>query len=589
VCAVLVCGAVYAAVCIGVGTLLQRFLRMEPGPLESFWLGLAALAAFLEAYHLARAVDGSVAVALLVIGAAGFSGLSLARIVEAARRAGSWTCAIYAVLLVVIALRAATPCKFFDTGLYGAETVRWVSTYHVVPGLANLEGRFGFNSSVFLFLALLHHGVLVPLSYRVFDALLVAVLLARVAAACVRIGRGKSNSRQDWFLAILSFPLIYRVFESSIIADLVSTDTDLPALVAALAAIGYLFSALEARPLPSPDAEPDRGSSAVREKLLYAAALFAVAAAFKLSMAVLAGTGWLLGLIRLRSLKSPARGPRLSWPSYAGIPAAVVIPWIAHGLILSGYPFYPSGLFGIPVEWRLPLPSVRSVSTGIRDWARLPHGTLDEATGLHWIGSWFRNNHGDRADFAFPILIAMAGMVLILCGLQRRADAGVAQPAMRRYEGLWLLIPVACGLVFWFVQAPALRFGQAALWGAAAILGAYGIGGLPGKNVKTARWVLAALVLAEVWSIHPRTLWQESFASLADVRQFSPLPPPNVSTMKTRYGLRVNVALTDGQTWESELPSSAYFNPTLRLRRPGDLSAGFVSDGLPPNAEWTGP
>jgi hypothetical protein len=586
---VLLCGAVYAVVCMGIGTLLQRFLGMELSPLESFWLGLAAMAAFLEAYHLVRPVDGIIVVALLLVGAAGFSGGSLSRIVAAARRAGPWTCGIYAVLLVVVALRAATPCKFFDTGLYGAETVRWVSTYHVVPGLANLEGRFGFNSSVFLFLALLHHGALVPLSYRVFDALLVAVLLAPVAAACVRIARGASNSIQDWFLAILSFPLIYRVFESSIISDLVSTDTDVPALVVSLAAISYLSSALEAWPSPSPDAEPDRGSSALREKLLYAAALFAVAAAFKLSMAVLAGTGWLLGLIRLRSLKSPAPETGPSWPSYAGIPAAVVIPWMVHGLILSGYPFYPSGLFGIPVEWRLPLPSVRLVSTGIRDWARLPHATVHEAAGLRWISSWYRNNHGDRAEFVFPILIAMAGMALILWGLQRRADARVVQPAMRRYAGLLLLIPVACGLVFWFVQAPALRFGQAALWGAAAILGAYGIGGLAGKNVKIARWALAALVLGEVWSIHPRTLWQESFAPLADVRQFSPLPPPNVSTMKTRYGLRVNVALTDGQTWESELPSSAYFNPTLRLRRPGDLSAGFVSDGLPPNAEWTGP
>jgi hypothetical protein len=39
----------------------------------------------------------------------------------------------------------------FDTGLYYLTTIRWAQDYPVVPGLANLHTRLGFNQSLFLF------------------------------------------------------------------------------------------------------------------------------------------------------------------------------------------------------------------------------------------------------------------------------------------------------------------------------------------------------------------------------------------------------------------------------------------------------
>ena len=36
-----------------------------------------------------------------------------------------------------------------DTGLYHAQAIRWIEEYGVVPGLANLHSRFGYNSASF--------------------------------------------------------------------------------------------------------------------------------------------------------------------------------------------------------------------------------------------------------------------------------------------------------------------------------------------------------------------------------------------------------------------------------------------------------
>jgi hypothetical protein len=588
---VLLCGALCAATCMGIGAFVGRWSAAEAGAVEMFWLGLSAVIALLELYHLLRPIDAAIGLALLIVGSLGFIiyGLPL-RLLQEIRRTGPWTSSIYAAALAVIALRSASSCKFYDTGLYGAQAVRWMATYPVVPGLANLHGRLGFNSSVLLSMAVLRHGVAEPLTYRVFDGLVLAILLASVIAAAARLIRGDSNSSTDWFAAILLFPLLYCIFESSETADLVGTDTDLPTMLVCLAAIGYLFSALHANGSSSGE-----HLASVSSKLVCADALFSLAAVFKLSMVVLAGTGWLLTFIKWQSLRSARTAKRIDWLGFLGIPVAIVVPWVAHGLILSGYPFYPSSLFGVPVEWRVPAPSVRLVAAGVRSWARTPHATLTDSAGVHWIGVWFHGVRADRAEFLFPVLITIVGSLLILWEENQK-------PSGWNYPGLWLLIPMILALVFWFVQAPALRFAQAELWGTACILGGYGITRFveihPRINLfPMARFLVASILMAAVWSLYPRTLWQKSFAPLAEVRQFSALPLPDVRPMETLYGVRVYVPrLSDtwwdgsrthgGQTWDSPLPSSRYLNETLRMRQPGDLGSGFISNGLPQGAEW---
>lgn len=590
VCAALLCGAAAALVCMGIGAWVEKLLKVRnAGPLESFWFGLAGMATILETYHLVRPIDAAIGLFLFAAGAVGFVVLRRGpRIVAAFGQVKLLEYLIYGTLLVVIALRTATPCKFFDTGLYGAQTIQWLTRFPAVPGLANLHGRFGFNSSMFLLMALLHHGVLTSMTYRLPDALMLAMLLAPVTAACLRLARVPANPTdrgvaastfnriETWFTALLIFPLTYRVFESSEISDLVGTDTDLPAMLVALAAIRYLLSVSQTDSLGE-----ERG--AVRTKLLCADALLALAVVIKASLIVLSGTCWVFGLVLWRSSTSGPSSRWSAWSAYFILPFAIIIPWMAHGLILSGYPVYPSSLLGAPVDWRVSSPSLNLVTAGIRAWARVPHAVLSETTGVQWIGPWLRNNRGNRAELIFPVLFALAGALLLL----KRPAPGAEARSEHRHAGLWLLIPLGCGLAFWFGQAPALRFGQAALWGTACILGACGLNRAVGNSRWAGRFVLAGTLLSVAWSLYPRTLWQRSFAPLAQVHQLSPLPFPEVRALETRYGVEIYVS-RDGsqQTWESPLPSSAYLNPTLRLRRSGDLRSGFTSDGLPRNAEW---
>ena len=56
---------------------------------------------------------------------------------------------LYAGLTLLFAYGSSRGYMHYDTGLYHAQAIRWIEEYGVVPGLANLHSRFGYNSASF--------------------------------------------------------------------------------------------------------------------------------------------------------------------------------------------------------------------------------------------------------------------------------------------------------------------------------------------------------------------------------------------------------------------------------------------------------
>jgi len=61
------------------------------------------------------------------------------------------------LLLFTVSLFGLGPSEYghFDTGLYYLNSIRWAHEFRVIPGLANLHSRLGYNQSLFLFVAFL--------------------------------------------------------------------------------------------------------------------------------------------------------------------------------------------------------------------------------------------------------------------------------------------------------------------------------------------------------------------------------------------------------------------------------------------------
>jgi hypothetical protein len=599
-----------AAVCIGIGSLLLRFLDSSGGPLprsifrpsdvptfqrtvsfsllDAFWTGVALIVAILQLYHFVRPID-TLIVSLV-------SGLALAGLLWNSssffRRVGDFSQPSYfiipglsdlvflvlavSVAAVIVALRAAGPCEHYDTGLYGAQAVRWFITYPIVPGLGNVIAQIGFNSSVFLWIGALDQGPWRNLAHHLFVGFLMAALFASIIPAVLRIFRGKNISSVHWFLTLLFIPGAI----SAAMGKISGANTDLPTTIVCLVAASMVFRALDGEDL----AQNTHGASEAQDmdkyrrmSLIIAMLLFALAVTFKISSIVFAFSGWTLAAVKLWSLSWHGRGRKWVLGGAVILSGAIVLPWICRGLILTGYPFFPSTALGISVGWGVPAAIAQFQAEFARSFARIPQIPLADTQGFHWLGPWLRELVREREGFVIPLFFALAGGLAAIVRIARERRAALPQ-------WLWLLVPASAGLIIWFGEAPAMRFGEPILWTAGATLGTFAalhfLGG-PGHIAKM-RVALAALFLMTAWAAHLRLLWGSYFRPSITVRTFLRLPEARVVPHQTSSGLTIYIPADSNQCWDAPLPCSPYFSETLRMRRPGKLENGFVSIGAVP-------
>jgi len=129
-------------------------------------------------------------------------------------------------------------------------------------------------------------------------------------------------------------------------------------------------------------------------------------------------------------------------------------------------------------------------------------------------------------------------------------------------------------LIFWFLEAPALRFGEAAIWTVAATLGTFAAAQFL-DQVRKVRIALAGLLMMTAWAAHPRLFWNSDMRPSVGVRTFLHFPNATLITRKTSSGLTIYVPVETNQCWDAPLPCTPYFLNSLHLRQAGKLESGF--------------
>jgi len=551
-----------ASVCIGAGGLLLRGLGFSFSALDAFWTGVALITGVLQVYHFFRAIDLGAVFLLAGLGVGGWIWNRAALLQKWRERENAGLAATLMLMAAgIIAFRCAALGEHYDTGLYGAQAVRWFITYPLVPGLGNLLAQLGFNSSVFLWFAALNQGPWRSLVHHLFDGFIIAALFATILPGGLRVLRAERPFPIDWFCTLLFVPATIWATTSKI----VGTNTDLPTGVVCVVAAAFLFRALGGE-------SSQQGTSASDARpidLVIAMALFSLAATFKISSAVFALLGWGVAVTKLWSLRrGTASGKRqIVWAVI--LSAAIVLPWVGRGLVLTGYPFFPSTALAIPVDWKVPALETQQQADFARSFARVPDLTYEYAHGWKWLRPWFRQLVREREGFLIPLFFALAGGGAGI--IRRRRQNRDSLP-----QWLWMLAPVLGGLIFWFLEAPAMRFGEPVMWTAGATMGTFAAVhflNTPGRI----RLALAGLLLLTAWAAHPRLFWGSYFRPSVGVRTFLRLPTAKWTPHQTSSGLTVNVPVETNQCWDAPLPCSPYFRGTLRLREPGKVERGFAS------------
>ncbi|MCR4762398.1 MAG: hypothetical protein K5696_02610 [Lachnospiraceae bacterium] len=393
---------------------------------------------------------------------------------------------IYALLVLWIAYGASHGVMHYDTGLYHAQSIRWIEEFGTVPGIANLHSRLGYNSASFAFSALYSFSFL--------------------KGAPVHAGAG-------YFALLLSFACldIIHILRRGrpVLTDFIR-----------FAGLWYLFGIYREMVSPAPDyflncflfcvliLWTDLDVSHERHFLPYA--LLAVGVCYAVTVKLSAG-GLLVLCIRPIVMifreaarragqgKHAFRGVRKKpflrrafavTGAFAAMVLLIVAPYMLRNFLISGWPLYPSLAGGFwQVPWQVPHDLAEGDAAGIRAYAR---GTLQTAFG-QWFPSWLASQSFVSRALIVADLCSAAGYVicilvfaLVPAGRRdgrpggrpvRDAKRGAKIQRISRYDlqnsrdFLFLEGALLISFFFWFLQAPLLRFGFFFVWTPPLLMG----------------------------------------------------------------------------------------------------------------------
>jgi hypothetical protein len=487
-------------------------------------------------------------------------------------------CLIVLLMALFLAKRAILPPGSFDSGLYHFTSLRWAASYPIVPGLGNLHYRIAFNSSYFLYAAILDIGPWAHKSHHLANGLLLFILLTELLSSSIKLLNDEQSRVHCLFDLVLIAPVLI---------EALSVNASSPTPDAAIFVLGLVIS----RNLLMLFTNATCSRRETGYTVAYIAILSAVGIAIKLSFLALGGATSLLALsiwfVESRRHHTLEYRKALTWMA-TGV-TLVLVPWMIRGIILSGYIAYPISLGSFPVEWRIPQSDVIQVANIIQAWGRQPGIDSQLVSDWSWLGPWLRRLSTNYVDVVLPLLLTVVGCLAGFYFITTKS-----RPEVSWIPWLFLL-PAVASLIFWFLTAPNLRFAGSLFWILAA--GAITLAA-PELDNPTRRQLfrfaslsvvamaggLLAFNMVNGKSAAFRAMLNEknplkAFGTLYVESAFDPAPQGDWRTFVTRSGLTIYVPQNGTQCWDAPLPCARRALPNLRLRREGDISRGFILDG----------
>jgi hypothetical protein len=581
-----------SAMLIGLGLGLIALVRLPQSSsqflLTAFWLGFAVVLALLQCWHFFFRIS---AMPWILFSLAAIPGIWKSRnsVFEffAAVAKHPLTLALSVLAILYVINRSLGPCLAFDSGLYGQPAVKWFTTYPVVPGLANLQERLGFNNSIFLFYAMFDQGFWHGRSNQLVNGLLLSALLLQVIWSSARLlDRDNPEPGSNLFDAVLLIPALFIAVDAQFF-NVASIVTDPAAAIMMLVAASRLFRILRGR-----SENPATDGFFVIVIVVAAVTIKLSAVAFAATAALLVCWSW----FRLSDTETNSVRRTASLSAFAA--ALLMVPWMVRGAILSGYAIYPIALSATNLDWRVPESVALRESGFIREFAEYYYDPNSITDGMvrgqyrspsgSWIMPWIlRSFEFARGEVVIPTALTLVGL-LLLVGFPSR-EGGLAH-----LLGFgWLaFIPALALLIQCILLGPSPRFMFAGFWVLAALAMSIGLEPLVLRSAIVRRDSLAmfCIIAGLLVSGHALRLFVRRQPAVALAVLFNPpgpdggfydLPKADFSAFVTRSGLTVLSPVKDGRIWNGPLVSAPDPVADLALRFAGDPRYGFRTDATP--------
>ena len=426
--------ALYYAYGLGATRLFQKILRLDHEKTYSFpitvIIGLAILTTISSYLSLAIPI-GILASVILLTGGILILLLerrSISRHLQP-RHFMIWSTIIVASL-IVLEFSADAPSNP-DTALYHAQSIRWIETYRVVPGLANLNYRLAENSSWMILNASFSFAFLGIRSLHLADSVIMLIALWYFTQGIERL-----LNRQPTYSAVTKTILFFFTFYIYA-SEASSPGTDLPASI-----LTWVITALLIEKLETGNIKFDILTIAI-----FILSIFAVTVKIStLPLTIIS----LVIFVQAINAREYLRGLALS-----AMAAFILVPWFVRSVFLSGYLVFPVSQIDLfSFDWKYPKMLMDANRASIIAFARYPNNNnFTNALGLSftkWVPLWFENLTTNRKILLFAAIFSPLGFLLF------RAGRGINTPS--KFISFPLLLNFG-GMIFWFFTAPNFRFG----------------------------------------------------------------------------------------------------------------------------------
>lgn len=451
------------------------------------------------------------------------------------RRILTGRCRLVGLLLIVIIVAFSTSRGYmhFDTNLYHAQAIRWIEEYGVVPGLANLQQRFGYNSAEFALNALYSFSWMLGRSLHTTAGYV--VLIAAFEASRINIKRVSGYIRLG---------LIF--YLCTILGEIVSPASDYYAQTMILLIFIKWIDALE-----------DNEEKLLRTCLLSIIAVFAVT--IKLSIALLV----LLALVPAVQLIKERRTKGMYTCLCSGM--LILIPYLARNVIISGWMLYPSVFPDIfKVDWKIPkemvLYDAREIGVYGKGYTDISH-YVDPVSS--WAPHWFSNLAALEKLLVMASIISVLILILnIVVSIIQRGHTFLALES----------IVIIAGALFWFLSAPLIRYGYAYI-----IILPTLAGGILIKRFyrpwmdRIIYSIIVIFLLTRVWNMAGQMAGNIKLPYYIKQMDYEDMP----ATTYEVGGVTIYVGTDTGQIGYYKFPASPVVEDKLALRGDG-LEDGFI-------------
>jgi len=594
VAAVLLSQIVLAAAFTGVGLLLRRAFGLTKLRLnecfDAFWIGLSVVILAVMLWNFAFPINGVMLVLLLAAGAAGLLlwRSSLGGILEGENWRGKrWCWAAIVVAALWVANQGLGEMTYYDSALYHMQAVQWAERYPVVPGLVNLSAPLAYNNASLLYSAMLDQGPWAGIGFRLANGLLVQVFLLRLVVAVARLTTDPVKAgRREMFAALL----IPAAISFSFFSRLSSYATAAPNAIVLLVVAERLYALLAA-----PRGDPREAAYDVVSITMLSAACVAI----KLSAIVFCALAVPLAVVVW--LRRAERRGEVSRVLTCALGSALLIggAWTARGVVLSGYPAFPSRVVSVPVDWRAPAEHADAEYALVEHSSKastMLNDVISRRDRWGWLARWTRVQL--REPFYVFIPLALGLLAALWLALEK-ARAGPAAAGVRGQE-LWMLVPIVASLLAWFALAPEGRYAAGYAWALPALLGAraWTLRVARGAVVRpnffpiitgaVAALTLVAVPFTVARSESPgavvKTIIKQNVKLWEAGTWMARLPVPPLDTFTTQSGLVLSVP--KDRCWDAPPPCTPNPAPNLELRSPPDLRSGFRVNGAWAMRDW---